>query len=817
MGLASAMSTALTGLTAAETTIDVVGNNLANSNTVGFKASNASFATQFLQTQSLGSAPTGGSGGTNPRQVGLGTMVAEISPTFTQGTIEISSNPTDLAIQGDGFFVVQGNQGEQLYSRNGIFKLNAQSELVTITGNRLLGHGVDADFQVQATSLVPLTIPLGAAAVAKPTEHVFLEGTLSPTGDLSDTAEVIQTSILSDTKWSFPTEAPSLSNATRPNITDLETNPAAGGDIEAGDYFYKIVYADGPLGGNPATEGLASVASGPVTVAAPNGSVNIRNWPIPDEGYKYVRVYRTLEGADPDADFYFVGEDQIGTAPADTTIADTFSDADLIAADRKLDESALLSGAYQYYVTFYNEGANRESRPTPVAGPMIVNDGRIHLDGIPTDDTGQWTHTRIYRNLANDTGSFHLVTQIAGVNGGSYTDAIPDSTIRENVQIDRDGPKITHSTLVLDMVQRDGSTYSPVFSGPGVLQFAGRKGGRTLAMKEFEITANTTVLELYNFMEAAMGIQSPPGPDSSRPIPTSQGAYGGDAGSEITADGRILMRGNNGVDNAIAIGLAGMKLLKADGTEQNINMPFTSIQSAKGESAVADFIAYDSLGIPIAVRLTAVLESRSSTATTYRWFADSPDNDPDSGSAVAVGTGLITFDGTGNFTTASETKVSIERRNVSSASPLEFDLNFNQLSGLATDSSTLAVARQDGSAPGVLTSFIVGEDGRIRGVFSNGITRDLGQIILARFGNPAGLEQKGQNMFAAGVNSGLPVEGRPNEQGIGSIVAGAQELSNTDIGGNLIDLILAATMYRGNTRVITTAQQMFDELLALRR
>ena len=72
-------------------------------------------------------------------------------------------------------------------------------------------------------------------------------------------------------------------------------------------------------------------------------------------------------------------------------------------------------------------------------------------------------------------------------------------------------------------------------------------------------------------------------------------------------------------------------------------------------------------------------------------------------------------------------------------------------------------------------------------------------------------------MYVAGVNSGLPVMGNPGEQGIGTIVGGATELSNTDIGGNLIDLILASTMYRSNTRVITTVQQMFDELLALRR
>jgi flagellar hook protein FlgE len=102
-------------------------------------------------------------------------------------------------------------------------------------------------------------------------------------------------------------------------------------------------------------------------------------------------------------------------------------------------------------------------------------------------------------------------------------------------------------------------------------------------------------------------------------------------------------------------------------------------------------------------------------------------------------------------------------------------------------------------------------------VFSNGITRDIGQVVLARFANPAGLEQRGENMYTAGINSGQAVQGDPGELGIGTLIAGAVELSNADIGSNLIDLILASTMYRGNARVITTAQQMLDELLSLRR
>ena len=218
MGLASALSTALTGLTAAESTIDVVGNNLANSSTVGFKASTAQFATQFLQTQSLGSAPVGNSGGTDPRQVGLGTQVASITPDFSQGTIQLSSNPSDLAIQGNGFFIVQADSGENLYTRNGSFKTNSQNQLVTSTGNDLLGYGVDQNFQIQSTSLQPLRIPLGSTAVAQATQNVFFQGTLSPTGDIADTAEILNSAVLGDGKYVAPDDSTVLTGASLPTL-----------------------------------------------------------------------------------------------------------------------------------------------------------------------------------------------------------------------------------------------------------------------------------------------------------------------------------------------------------------------------------------------------------------------------------------------------------------------------------------------------------------------------------------------------------------------------------------------------------------------
>ena len=173
--------------------------------------------------------------------------------------------------------------------------------------------------------------------------------------------------------------------------------------------------------------------------------------------------------------------------------------------------------------------------------------------------------------------------------------------------------------------------------------------------------------------------------------------------------------------------------------------------------------------------------------------------------------------GDGKFVSATDDRIAIGRGQSPANSPLEFQLDFNQVTGLAEDENTLAAASQDGFPAGTLTSFIITESGRIQGVFSNGSSRDLGQLRMARFANNGGLQQVGDNMFSTGVNSGLPIEGNPGSGGMGAVTTGAVELSNTDIGQNLIELILASTQYRGGARVITAVQSLLDELMALRR
>ncbi|MCC7335567.1 MAG: flagellar hook-basal body complex protein [Pirellulaceae bacterium] len=816
MGLASSLSTSLTGLNAAEKQIDVLGNNLANSQTVGFKSSEVVFATQFLQTLSLGASPTADNGGTDPRQTGLGVRVAAVTPNFSQGTVEISSSPSDLAIQGDGLFIVQGAGNEQLYTRAGIFSLNSANELVTPTGNRLMGFGIDDKFKIQTTQLTPLAIPLGSESVAQATKNVAMEGSLTPNGDIADTAEVIQSGVLGDAAIPRPDASGVLlasgNTATTSGIT-VSHNQGSGTLVEGAVYQYRFAFVD--------AAGQESVPSAALSVTVPTGNglpdneIQLANLPTAPGQYSQVRIYRT----DANGSEFF----QLATVATGSTYDDDGS----VVGGPTLDDG-VLNGNYSYMITYQHAG-DPETKPSILVGPQNIVDGRIHLTNLPTPPvppaTGgfpAYDTIRIYRNTATDQNSFYLVDSISP--GQDYTDSKTDAEISNlaivgNQQVDLDGPAIDSNTLLVNVTRRDGLEYSEPFK-VGNLSFSARKGGRSLEAKNFTITASSTVQDLVSFMQSSMGIQTTT-TDATHPLPVSKNTIQGETGTlapgAYIRNGQIRFVSNNGVDNAVDVDLTSFRITDQNGVVDVPNLAFGTVQEAKGQSAVSDFVTYDTLGQPIRTRVTAVLEKRTDSATTYRWYADSADNSSRTGTGISVGSGVLTFDGNGNFISSTNSTVSIDRYNTPSVSPMQFELDFSSVSGLATDKASLAAARQDGSPPGSLTSYVIGEDGTVRGVFSNGISRDLGQIQLARFTNPEGLEQRGQNLYAQGVNTGLPIQGRPGENGIGTVVAGARELSNTDIGKDLVTLVLASTQYRSNSRVITATQQLFDELLNLRR
>ena len=146
-----------------------------------------------------------------------------------------------------------------------------------------------------------------------------------------------------------------------------------------------------------------------------------------------------------------------------------------------------------------------------------------------------------------------------------------------------------------------------------------------------------------------------------------------------------------------------------------------------------------------------------------------------------------------------------------------FDDGTDAISALTDSQSTLAAIFQDGSPIGVLTSFSIGQTGVIEGSFSNGLTRSIGQIALAKFANPGGLVDIGNSQYRTGPNSGAALITEPLAFGTGRLIGGALELSNVDLSQEFINMILASTGYSAASRVISTTNELIDQLLILGR
>jgi flagellar hook protein FlgE len=188
------MYTSITGLRNHQTMLDVVGNNIANVNTYGYKGSTTAFKTLLTQTMQGAGAPSATLGGTNFQQVGLGMTVDSITQQFTQGALQTTGVGTDLSIQGDGFFNVTNDLAgiaagtpELFYTRAGNFKFDANGTLVTSDGYHVLGYG-DADTTTAGFQLVisqppaPGDSPVGSIQVPS---SLYSNVIIGPDGSVS--------------------------------------------------------------------------------------------------------------------------------------------------------------------------------------------------------------------------------------------------------------------------------------------------------------------------------------------------------------------------------------------------------------------------------------------------------------------------------------------------------------------------------------------------------------------------------------------------------------------------------------------------------
>jgi flagellar hook protein FlgE len=175
------MFSGVSGLRAHQTMMDVVGNNIANVNTTGYKSSSVVFADTLSQLTKAAGAPTNASGGTNPSQVGLGVRVDAISQNMTQGSAQATGKATDLMLQGDGMFAIQQGDGT-FYSRNGSFTLDANGSIVTNDGGYVMGWKADPAGGINTNAQIgKLVIPSDSVMPAVATTTSTLKGNIDRT------------------------------------------------------------------------------------------------------------------------------------------------------------------------------------------------------------------------------------------------------------------------------------------------------------------------------------------------------------------------------------------------------------------------------------------------------------------------------------------------------------------------------------------------------------------------------------------------------------------------------------------------------------
>ena len=599
MASTTALFTGLSGLAANSRALDVIGNNIANVNTTAFKSNRIVFAPTFSRNFSLGTAPSDTSGGRNPGQIGLGVSIAGTQRNFNNGSISATGVVTDVAIEGNGFFIVE-RAGERFFTRAGAFQRNQNNDMVTISGEHVMGFGVDAQFQVIEGNLVELNIPVGTLTLAEASRNVTFNGNVNASG-----------------------------------------------------------------------------------VVATTGSVH------------NTRAF--------------------------------FREAGLITPMDGMED--LTGGAFDLYI---DDGAG---------GSFLAIEGGLGA-----------------------------IVTLSGLEKGG----------------------------------KDMGTATFGFMDAATAALAG--------VDDF----GTNMNDFLTFLDQVLGLDQTvvAGQDLGGQARISVGAAGDPPA------GTIIITGNEGTVQDLDIDTADLVVTYFDPMGVGINQPFvmTKIGDADGESVRTSFVVFDSLGSPLTVDLTFVLQQTvPGSGTIWEFVAESLENDA---LDRVLGLGVVTFDANGRFVSATNQSFSLIRSN-GAVSPLtvsmDFDSGTDAITALTDTSSTLAAVFQDGSPIGTLSNFSIGEDGTIAGSFTNGLVRDIGQIVLAKFSNPEGLVDVGSNLFAVGPNSGTPLIAQPLEFGTGRVLGGALELSNVDLSQEFINMILTSTGYTASSRVITTTDQLIAELLRITR
>ncbi|MBV1777109.1 flagellar hook-basal body complex protein [Burkholderiaceae bacterium DAT-1] len=706
-----AFQTALSGLTISSAFLNVIGNNVANSNTVGFKSSAAIFSDMFSSNLNGSSI-----------QVGMGANTATVAQHFNQGSSTATNNPLDMMIAGKGFFGVMTGVGadpsnpqtsaQMAYTRNGQFQINRDGYVVN-SGGYLQGYGVDDNGNVLS----------GATKAIQITSNQTMIPARATGASTQNNAGL-------NMALNLPADAPVISQGTKNvyiNSLVLDRNspppapPAAAYQMRVSDplgNFHTLYVGLQPNATDTNGWDVFTSIDDPNLPTTPNDSLKFNAPPSP-----------------------------ASTSPTSVTSA---TEAQKISF-----KIAPISQAYDNTTFNFNLNFPAAQQIIP-GGSGSANTGSISGD----DNSALHTSVSIYGNTLSTTNqSFN----------GSFLDP--------NGQV--------HNLTV-------NLTYTPpTQSGPGT--WSGDYSVIDPATGNVELGPTTIPAFLA-------GNKSPL---SLVALPTINGG---------TVDTTLDLDVN---------GLSNMATGQQTATMLVRNNPPVTLTDAKTFTKSNPETVYDSQGNAQLLTLYYI------KVGTNTWEVQTSLN----GKPPVTQPGFITFGADGKMTKVGVNSVPVPGTNNASTNPSFYftapspadgasTLSFNvNLSGTIQYGSQFAVLNenQDGFAAGTITGVSVGSDGTIQGNYSNGQTRNVGQIVLYSFVNEQGLASIGNNLWTATYASNAAIgPGIAGTATLGTIKSNAIEASNVDVTQELVAMITAQRSYQANAETIKTEDQLLQTITNLR-
>ncbi|ECK5249414.1 flagellar hook protein FlgE [Campylobacter coli] len=836
----------VSGLQAHQVAMDVEGNNISNVNTTGFKYSRADFGTMFSQTVKIATAPTDGRGGSNPLQIGLGVSVSSTTRIHSQGSVQTTDKNTDVAINGDGFFMVSDDGGLTNYlTRSGDFKLDAYGNFVNNAGFVVQGWNINWDDQTIDSSRTPQNIfidPGMHIPAAKSTE-VAIKANLNSGLNIGTSSRNLY-ALDSVHGWNTKTQRAEDENDTGTTqfyTTSKNAVEVTEKGVDAGSLFNAngqglnlregqgiwVSYADAKF--TTATAG----ANGVFNENSQTTQQNVIFWGNKDNA---VNLDITLNGVNiQNANIRSLDEAiayiNTFTAPTDTR------DGTGVKAVKKADGSG---------IEFVNDNADG------------TTDNMKNIDLVVKQTNTAGERFRVTWNQQNQ--NFTAATVKANGNSAWITGGTPGLT-EERVQIITAHKYVYSSTPVNipPMYNPDGGPgYDPANqNNPGTAEnnyFQAVQGG--LLNTDSRTFRTTEDLRELLQRDARYGVDY----DGSGGFEIDGSDINEGVKVVVTENGNFAISNPNEIPQRPGFVMPGAPGTQDNRTTHNMSFNITAYSNKQGTVSTNDAFTkifkafdgvltvggqikeseqlklsafsagleiYDSLGSKHTLEVQFVKQSTTQDGgNEWQMIIRVPEpaeiNTTGEGPTnIIVGTARFNNDGS----LASYTPRTINFSPNNGAAPnQQIKLSFGTSGsndGLVSSNSasTLTGQATDGYTSGNLKpdAIRVDDKGNILGEFTNGKTFAVAKIAMASVANNSGLEEIGGNLFKVTANSGNIVVGEAGTGGRGEMKTSALEMSNVDLSRSLTELIIIQRGYQANSKTISTSDQMLQTLIQLKQ